>query len=182
MPTGSPVTVQTLGGATQTGGVTATLNQNSTAGTLSVQQVPNNTSVPAAAVVAIQSNPVFLLSSSVFTSAPQIWNVEYDGSLNGGTATVVFHYDPNNLPNGVLESDLVMWHYNKISNVWEHSSASDLNIADHTISYTVDSFSPFELGTALAVPEPSTVTLFALGAMGLLGCAWRARKRKIAAV
>lgn len=176
-PQGAPVQVQALGGATQTGGVTVGLNQNSTAGTLSVQQVPNNTSIPAAAVAAIQSNPLFLLSASTFTSAPQIWNVEYDGTLGGGTATVVFHYDPTHLPTGVLESDLVMWHFNKVSNIWEHSSSTDLNVTDHTITYTVNSFSPFELGTAVAAPEPSSIALAAMGFVGLIAWGWRRRQR-----
>src|SRR6185295_8381305 len=102
-----------------------------------------------------------------------IWNVNYGGSLNGGTATLVFHYDPTLLPSGVAESDLVIWHFNSVNGQWEHGGT--VNTLDNTITYVTASFSPFELGTAL-VPEPSSMALAALGGIALAGWAWRRRK------
>ena len=167
--------MQLLGGAAQTGGVTVGLDPATTGGAISVQQVPNNTSLPTVAIAAIQNNPLFAVSSATFSVAPQIWNVNYAGSLDGGTASLVFHYDPGLLPAGTDEPTLVIWHFNSVSNVWEHGGT--VNTTDHTVTYVTTSFSPFELGTAIAAPEPSSIVLAAMGFVGLAAWGWRRQKR-----
>jgi hypothetical protein len=170
-PTGTPVTAQALGGSSTTGGVSATFNPGTTGGTLAVQQVPGITSLTQAAIDAGQHNPAFAVStSSASIGAPQIWNVQFDGSLNGGQATLVFDYDPSLLPAGFDQSQLGIWHYNELVGQWQFGGTVD--VPDHTITFVTSSFSPFELGS---VPEPTTIVL-ALGA--LLPFAGYARRRK----
>ncbi len=174
-PTTTPVTANALGGSTTTGGVSATFNPGTTGGTLTVQQVPGITSLTQAAVTAGQNNPVFALStSSASIGAPQIWTVQFDGSLNGGQATLVFDYDPSLLPAGFDQSQLGIWHYNEALNQWQFQGGQ-VDVADHTVTFVTSSFSPFALGT---VPEPSTIVL-ALGGLLPLGYSrWRRSKRQ----
>jgi hypothetical protein len=170
VPSG-PAEAQILGGAGATGGVTIDFGQNSTGGPLSIQQVPGITALTPAAIAAGQSNPIFALSTSdTSIGAPQIWSVNYGGSLSGGSATLVFHYDPSQLPAGTDQSSLGIWHFDKNANQWEFGGT--VNTTDHTISFVTSSFSPFQLGVR-AVPEPSTIVLAALGGLALLACRWR---------
>ncbi len=106
--------------------------------------------------------------------APQIWDVQYSGDLNGTSVTLTFHYDPLLLPGGTDESQLGIWHYNTFVGEWQFGGV--VNTADHTISYTTDNFSPFELGVAV-VPEPSTMGLLVLGVAVVCGCSRCARLR-----
>ncbi len=159
-PTSTPVSAQALGGAGTTDGVTGTFNPGATGGNFSVQQVPGLSSLSNAAVTAAQSNPEFLLSTSNQSiGAPQIWSVQYDGSLNGTMATLVFDYDPSLLPAGTDQSQLGIWHYDENLGQWVFGGTVD--VADHTITFVTGSFSPFELG--LQTPEPSTFVLAAAG-------------------
>jgi hypothetical protein len=173
-PTSTPVTANALGGSTTTGGVSATFNPGTTGGTLTVQQVPGITSLTQAAVDAGQNNSTFAIStSSASIGVPQIWTVQFDGSLNGGQATLVFDYDPSLLPAGFDQSQLGIWHYNEALNQWQFQGGQ-VDVADHTVTFVTSSFSPFALGT---VPEPSTIVL-ALGGLLPLGYArWRKRTK-----
>ena len=172
-PAGAPVEVQVLGGAGAVGGVTIDLDQNTSGGALSVQQVPNNTALTPTQQTALQGNPLFLASTASLSTNPQIWDVQYAGNLNGGTATLVFHYDPALLPPGTDQSALGIWHFSTLRNQWEFGGT--VNTSAHTIAYTTDGFSPFELG--VAVPEPATAEL--AGAALIVGVgfvAWRRRR------
>ncbi len=143
---------EALGGSGSTGGVSVDFSGATSGGELSVQQVPDDTGLSQAAIAAAAANPIFALSTSELSVAPQIWNVQYDGSLNGGTATLVFNYDPSLLPEGVDPSTLGIWHFSKITDQWVFGGTVD-PIA-HTITFQTDSFSPFQLG--VNVPEPGT--------------------------
>ena len=99
--------------------------------------------------------------------------MQYSGFLNDTTVELVFHYDPSLLPVGTDESQLGIWHFNTTLGVWQFGGT--VNTADHTITYTTDSFSPFELGIA-TVPEPSTLVLGGLG-LAVLCCLSRRVKR-----
>ncbi len=118
-PNDAPVSAQVLGGSGTIGGVTANFDSNITSGTLSVQQVPGLSSLSQAAVAAAQVNPEFLLSTSDQSiGSPQIWNVQFGGSLNGGLATLVFDYDPSSLPPGTNQSLLGIWHFDESLGQW----------------------------------------------------------------
>jgi hypothetical protein len=170
----------TVPGNTPTSGVTATLPQGTTAGTISVQQVPGITSLTQAAVTAGENNPVFALSTSnTSIGAPQIWTVQFTGSLNGGTATLVFDFDPSTIPSGTPLADLGIWHFNESLGQWQFLTGP-INVYSgyDTITITTSSFSPFELGERpLTTPEPSTFVLAAAGLMPL-GCFFALRRRK----
>jgi hypothetical protein len=153
-----------LGGAAVPGGVSITLPGPSNGGTFSAQQIPDNTGLSQAAVAAAEANPIFLASLADMSVNPQIWDVQYTGLLAGQSATLVFHYDPALLPEGTNQSALGIWHFNKLSNVWEFGGT--VNTTDHTITFTTTSFSPFELG--VQVPEPATIVLAGVGLIALL--------------
>ena len=138
--------------------------------------MPGITSLTQAAIDAGAANPVFALSTTDNAiGAPadlerRVWRPS-ERQL-GDTA---FNYDPSTLPAGTDQTQLVIWHFNSLTNQWEHSGPSDVDIADHIISFTTSSFSPFALGT-LAVPEPSTLVLGGGGLLSLAIVAWRRRR------
>ncbi len=173
--TGAPVEVQVLGGAGATGGVTAAFSDTATAGTLSVQQIPNDTSLSQAAVDAAAANHAFAVSTQALSVAPQIWDVHYDGNLNGGNATLVFNYDPALLPAGTDQSALGVWHYSALRDKWEFGGTVDT--LNHTITYVTDGFSPFELG--VNAPEPSTAVLAAFAMVPWAYRAWRRKRAQV---
>ncbi len=167
-----------LGGSSTTGGVSVELDPASTVTEVSVQQLPGITSLTQAAVTAAQNVPVFALSTSTTEiGAPQIWNLEHDGTLSGDV-TLVFNYDPSLLPANFDPNDLVIWHYNSTLNGgagdWEWGGTVDT--INHTIAFTTNSMSPAVLGVnPAAVPEPATVVL---AGGGLIVLAFVARRRR----
>lgn len=180
---GGSQTVTVPGNNPTTGAVTATLPSTSSGGTLTVQQVPGITSLTQAAVTAGQSNPIFALSTSdTSIGAPQIWQVDYTGSLNGGLATLTFDFDPTTIPSGTPLSSLGIWHFNELVGEWQFLTGpivdSYATLGYDTITIQTGSFSPFMLGEQVA-PEPATALLAmtALVPMGLL----RFRRKRLAA-
>jgi hypothetical protein len=156
---------EALGGSTSVGGVSADFSGETSGGNLSVQQVPNNTALSQAAVEAAETNNTFAVSTSTLEANPQIWNVDFDGDLQGATATLVFAYDPALLPVGVNETDLGIWHFNSILDDWEFGGTVDT--LANTVTFVTDSFSPFMLG--VAVPEPATISLLLAGVVAIIG-------------
>jgi hypothetical protein len=186
----SSANIQNVGSGSQTvtvpgnnpnAAVTATLPTTSTGGTLTVQQLPGITSLTQAAVDAGESNPIFALSTSdTDIGAPQIWQVNYDGSLDGGTATLTFDFDPTTLPAGTSLSSLGIWHFDETLGQWVFLTGpvvdSYATLGYDTITIQTSSFSPFDLGVAVAVvPEPATI---GLTASGLLTLGLFARRRR----
>jgi hypothetical protein len=172
----------TVPGSNPNQAVTATLPSTSSAGTLTVQQVPGITSLTQAAVTAGQNNPIFALSTSnTSIGAPQIWQVDYSGSLNGGIASLTFDFDPTTIPQGTPLADLGIWHYNETLGVWQFLTGpivdSYASLGYDTISVQTGSFSPFFLGAP--APEPSSLMLAATGLLPLAGF-FRNRRRRAA--
>jgi probable HAF family extracellular repeat protein len=98
---------------------------------------------------------------------PQIWDVSFSGEL--AEATLAFHYDEAALK-GIDESSLVIWRF--AGGSWSMGGVVDEEA--NTVSLTVDGFSSFSLGV---VPEPSTLALLGVGAVGLVVRVWRKRRR-----
>jgi hypothetical protein len=163
---------EALGGSDEVGGVSAEFSQETSGGTFSVQQVPNESALSQAAVAAAEVNPIFALSTDTLSANPQIWNVDFSGDLGGASVTLTFHYDPTLLPVGLDELTLGIWHFNSNTNEWDFGGTVDPD-AD-TIAYTTDNFSPFQLG--VNVPEPSTLLLAAAGLAVIAGIGRRRRR------
>lgn len=100
----------------------------------------------------------------------QVFEIEFEGSFSG-LVTLTVGYDASLLPAEFDPSRLHVYH-------WKNGSWIDLggvvDVVNHTITFATDSFSPFALGVAADVPEPSALALLAAG-MGAL--VWR-RKRQ----
>lgn len=108
------------------------------------------------------------------TGAPyQVWNSEFTG-LFTGDVTMVLHFDPAFVKSFSL-SLLEIAHYENGDWVIPPNQVID-PVAD-TITFTTDSFSAFLLAE---VPEPSSVVLLSIGAIGLAVVA-RMKIRKRAA-
>jgi hypothetical protein len=165
---------EALGGAAATGGVSAEFSQPTGGGTFAAQQLPSQFALSQDALAAAAIDPIYTLSTATLSAAPQIWNVDFSGDLNGASATLVFNYNPALLPLGLDPQSLGIWHFNSNTNQWEFGGQVDAD--DHTISFQTNSFSPFQLG--VVVPEPSSVVLAALGLL-LLATArmWRRKAR-----
>jgi hypothetical protein len=175
----------TVSGNNPNAAVTAALPSTSSGGTLTVQQVPGITSLTQAAVTAGENNPVFALSTgNVSIGAPQIWQVNYDGSLNGGIATLTFDFDPTTIPTGTPLSDLGIWHFDSSLDQWQFLTGAVVDsyatLGYDTITIQTTGFSPFELGTT-PTPEPAAIVLAISGLMPLAVFARRRRRHLLRA-
>lgn len=95
-------------------------------------------------------------------SALQLWQLEFDGVFDGAAA-LVLGYDESLLT--VPEEDLIVYHYE------DGDWVPLVGIVDplaNTIEVQTGSFSPFMLGVGTAaVPEPTSMSLAVLAALGL---------------
>ena len=80
-------------------------------------------------------------------------------------AYLSFKVDPDDLADG-----LEVWHYD--ASGWTKYNAFDLTYDGTFASFTANSFSGYAM---VAVPEPSTLILLGIAALGLVANAWRRR-------
>lgn len=110
----------------------------------------------------------------------------YDIGLSqdpGGDVDLAFKYNENSLGT-LIESDLVVYHFDESTLMWE-ALMSNVDTINNIITATTDSFSTFGIGGALIepggpnpVPVPAAVWLFGTALIGLVG--FGKRKSRIA--
>lgn len=165
--TSSGQVVHLLGGATQSGGVTAIGQGLSSEGTLVAQQIGLN-GLPVGALEAAMAVPDLAYSLSLSGYTNPTWNLDFTGEATEFDVTL--NYGDYTNPE-FSESRLVLYHFNE-SGQWEKVAGQVLDTQLNTVRYTNPTFSPFLL--AVAVPEPSGC---ALACGGLAGWALIVRRR-----
>jgi probable HAF family extracellular repeat protein len=169
----SPTNVASVAPATSTTvtvqDLKASFSSSATPGVLQVQHFTSESQLPADAQSKLFELQVFLGTLQVPVSDMPIWDVTYTGVLNG-PLTLTFNYDPT-ITLGL--AGLKIAHFNSVTQHWDVGGAVDL--VHHTITFTTTSLSPFML---VAVPEPSTAILSAIGLLALTAVAGRKRSKQ----
>jgi len=160
---GAPVNANLLGGASTVNGLDVTIVEVVGGGLLSA----NFSVVSETELSSIFVPPTFSIANGDGTVA--LWQLESTGSFLGD-ATIVFQYDPALLAPGVDESQLTIFHL--VAGEWIQLQG-EVDTVANKITVNTSSFSPFVLGV-VAIPEPTTALLLALGLAGL-GALHRAR-------
>ena len=164
-------TGETNGGSTNSGGVDVTFDNVTADGTFTAEfgQITEPDFQAAMQQLAAGAGNV---NFALPTDPVSFWDISFDGTFTG-SVELTFGYDDSNLlvP---AETDLEIYHYDGSS--WTALTKVGQDIVANTITVRVNSFSPFALGVA-TIPEPSTLLLGALAAVGLL---MRRRKRNAA--
>jgi hypothetical protein len=159
---GSAAMAHLLGGSGggAAGGVDALFEQVNGDGELSAEYAQLD---PDAFALAFLEDPAHLDSvRAAVGDNLQVWDITFTGEADG-PITLTLRYDAALLPAGVDESVLGILHY--VGGLWESLPVLGIDPAAQTITVRTDTFSPF----VLAIPEPATAMLLALGALGALG-------------
>ncbi len=158
------ITVTDSKGPTVVGGVGGTFSE-AQSGTLSATFLTPQT--PAEQQQALQEVAAGAVNFVLPGGNLQLWDVSYTGA-HFGEVDLLLHYDPS-LIGDTPESELAVLHFENGS--WVLPAGEQVDTIDHTILVPTESFSPFVL--SVPVPEPSTLILLGIAALGLLGYARR---------
>ena len=126
---------------------------------------PSSLTFTAASLTASQAavlQNVIANSGTVVTG----WTFSTDGYTTGTPVSLAMDIGP-----GYAEGNLAVWHFD--GSTWTPYAAGDLSYDGEWASFTVTGFSGYAVES---VPEPGTLGLAGLGAVGLLG-KWRRRAR-----
>lgn len=107
------------------------------------------------------------------TQLAQSWDLDFDGGFSG-PVELTFGYNDSDL--SVVEENLAIFHFNEDTQRWERLQIIHHDTFGNSITVVTQSFSPFVLGAAVAVPEPSATLL----ALAMLGHACRRRRSVVA--
>ena len=102
---------------------------------------------------------LFIPGQTIF----EVWDLGFDGGAFD-TAAVTVQYQHSDLPAGVDEESLALWHFDEGSGQFDMLPVLAHDPAANTLTVQANGFSDFVLG----VPEPGTALLLALGSMAAL--------------
>jgi hypothetical protein len=163
---GAQVAVDLLGGASATGGLSATFDAITSPGTFAVETM----ALQPGADPSILGVPAFTFGTP--DRVLQVWQIDFSGEFTGQTL-LTFNYVDKSLPVGSDPSKLAVMHF--ANGQWQQLPTVHLDTANHLITVATDSFSPFALAV---VPEPSSLLLSLCAAAGVSAVRFRRRRRK----
>ena len=82
-----------------------------------------------------------------------VYNLEPDGATFDPPITLIWGYNPADVPSGIAEEDLILAYYDEDSNEWVKLS-SEVNSATDIITASVDHFTDFAVIAAPPSPPP----------------------------
>ena len=80
-----------------------------------------------------------------------VYNLEPDGATFDPPITLIWGYNPADVPSGIAEEDLILAYYDEDSNEWVKLS-SEVNLANNVITASVDHFTDFAVIAAASPP------------------------------
>ena len=160
-PTGEEVTTNLFGAEasspiSSTGEILETIEATSEDGTLTL-------TIPAGTIALDkEDNPLISLEAEVDTNPPppedtSIIGLAYDFSPDEATfdppITLTWSYDPNDIPEGVAEEDLVLAWYDEATNQWVELDGV-VDTSNNTIMASIKHFTTFAIiGVVMSAPE-----------------------------
>ena len=85
-------------------------------------------------------------------------------TFNPGIQTTL-KYDPETIPSGIKESQLVIAFYDEVARGWQYISGA-VNPYLHTITFTTSHFTTFTIQTPAVIPQPIATWVIVVSACG----------------